>query len=58
MNPENRLYAMCLTLEDFSLVPNWETELIESEKIVSNEKNDATSAKVLSCEETDISYHN
>jgi hypothetical protein len=34
MNPQNKIYAICLSVEDFSLVPNWNTEMVESAKIV------------------------
>lgn len=40
MNPENRLYAICLSVDDFTLVPALSPQLIESEKVVKIEPKD------------------
>ena len=34
INPETRLYAICLAVEDFTLVPALQPLLVESERIV------------------------
>jgi hypothetical protein len=58
MNPQNKLFAICLSVDDFTLVPNWTTELIMSEKVLGSPRTHGThSTKILPFEEIDMNQH-